>query len=82
MQTEHKPLDSNHFETCPHCGGRGLTDAQLMKIAEQAATRATAMMRSQFYQGIGAAVVNRFLWLMGAIAVAIILFFNPHSFFK
>lgn len=82
MPQDHKQSEPDSFKECPYCKGHTLSNEQLTKIAEQAANRATAIMRNNFYQGIGAAVVNRFLWLMGAAAVAIILLLNPHTLFK
>lgn len=46
-----------------------LTEAQLELVAERAATKAVAMMRSQFYQGVGSAVIGRLFWLVGLIVV-------------
>lgn len=82
MDTQHKPLDSNHFETCPHCQGQMLTETQLEKVAERAATKAVAMMRNQFYQGVGSAVVGRFFWLLGLITVSVALWMNAKGLLK
>ena len=82
MPPDHKPLASNHFEHCPHCQGQMLTEQQLEQVAEKAAIKAVELFRNQFYRGVGAAVVGRALWLIGAMTLAVALWLSSRGVLK
>lgn len=77
-----KKTTDRRNETCPNCGGHMLTEDQLSRVAEHAAERATELMRKQFYQGIGAAIVNRTLWLIGFAAAGVTLWLSSKGIIK
>lgn len=47
-----------------------LTDEEIDHIAEKAAEQAVAKMTAAFYREVGRGVVNRFLWIIGILAIA------------
>lgn len=55
------------FTQCPRYDKHELTDAQIEQIAEKAAKKAMIYAKSEFYQDVGHAVVNKFYWLVGAV---------------
>lgn len=61
----------NENNACPECARYTLTEKQLEELSERAATRAVQLIRSQVYQGVGAAVINRAAWIIGAGVIAI-----------
>lgn len=48
-----------------------ISDKQIEEIAEKAAEKAIAMMTSGVYQSIGKSVVDKFLYITGALALAV-----------
>lgn len=59
-----------------------LTDAQIDEIAEKAADKAVAKMTTIIYQEVGKGVVNKLLWVIGVIAVAVYSFLTAKGIVK
>jgi hypothetical protein len=47
-----------------------LTDAQLEAIAEAAAEKAVAKITDHVYKQVGKSLINKFIWIVGALATA------------
>lgn len=54
----------------PNSHFQELTDEQIEEIAERAATKAVAKITDQIYKDVGKTVIQKFIWTVGAIAVA------------
>ena len=54
-------------EPTPHTD---LPEDLIEKIAERAATKAVAKITDQIYKDVGKTVIQKFIWTIGAIAVA------------
>ena len=64
------------FAACPRYHDGRLSKEAIDHIATLAATRAAEVMRDNLYRGVGAAVINRALWIMGALTVAIAIWLS------
>lgn len=53
-----------------------LSDDMIEDIAERAATKAVAKITDQIYKDVGKTVVQKFIWTVGALAVAGFLWFS------
>lgn len=58
----------------PHA--QELSEAQIEEIAERAASKAVAKITDQIYKDVGKTVIQKFIWTVGAIAVAGFLWFG------
>ena len=47
-----------------------LSEEQIEEIAERAASKAVAKITDQIYKDVGKTVIQKFVWTVGAIAVA------------
>lgn len=56
------PIPDSHFHD--------LSEELVEKIAERAATKAVAKITDQIYKDVGKTVIQKFIWTIGAIAVA------------
>ena len=59
-----KPYTGPERREEPH-----LTEDQLEKIAEMAADRAVAKVTNGVYKAVGKTVIERFVWIVGALTV-------------
>lgn len=59
-----------------------LTDKQIERIAEKAADRAVAKITDHVYREVGKSVVSKFLWIVGALAVALFIWGKTHGWIK
>ena len=53
-----------------------LTEDQLDEIANRAADRAVEKITQQVYQQVGKSVLNKLLWILGALATAAYIYFH------
>lgn len=53
-----------------------LTDEQVEKIAEKAAEKAVAKLTDRVYQEVGKGVVQKLLWIVGAVCVGLYLWLH------
>lgn len=51
-----------------------LTEEQIEEIAERAAERAVAKMTDHMYREIGKTVFQKFVWILGVVAVGLSLY--------
>jgi hypothetical protein len=58
----------------PH--SQDLSEEQIEEIAERAATKAVAKITDQIYKDVGKTVVQKFIWTVGAIAVAGVVYLS------
>lgn len=65
MTTESPRYDGPERRSHPH-----IPEDQVEAIAERAAEIAIEKVTSQVYQSVGRTVVHRFIWTVGALAVA------------
>jgi tetrahydromethanopterin S-methyltransferase subunit G len=66
---------------CPVVERRGpppvtLTEDQLDEIANRAADRAVEKITTHVYQQVGKSVLNKLLWIIGALSTAAYLYFH------
>jgi len=59
-----------------------LSDAQVERIAEKAAAKAIEKMTGHLYQEVGKTVVQRGLWVVGVVAVALFAFLAGRGVIK
>lgn len=59
-----------------------LTEAQIEEIAERAANKAVAKLTDQVYREVGKSVVQKFTYIVGAIAVALFLWLQTKGLIK
>lgn len=59
-----------------------LTEAQMDKIAERAATKAVEKLTDRAYREIGKSVVSKFLWIVGVLSAAVFLWFQSKGLIK
>lgn len=59
-----------------------LTEAQIEEIAERAANKAVAKLTDQVYREVGKNVVQKFTYIVGAIAVALFLWLQTKGIIK
>jgi tetrahydromethanopterin S-methyltransferase subunit G len=59
-----------------------LTEEQLEDIAERAATRAVEKITTEVYANVGKAVVTRFIWLLGSLAIGIAIWAASKGYIK
>lgn len=60
---------------CPY-----LTPEQIETIAENAAERAVKKMTDNLYKEVGKGVVNKILWVVGIVAVALAAWLHDRGF--
>ena len=53
-----------------------LSEELIEKIAERAATKAVAKLTDQVYRDVGKTVVQKFMWTVGVVALAGVLYFG------
>jgi hypothetical protein len=58
------------MNTPPAPKAHDIPDEVIEEIAERAATKAVAKITDQIYKDVGKTVVQKFIWTVGAIAVA------------
>ncbi len=59
-----------------------LTEAQIEEIAERAANKAVAKLTDQVYREVGKNVLQKFTYVVGAIAVALFLWLQSKGLIK
>lgn len=59
-----------------------LTDEQIESIAERAAEKAVAKLTDQVYREVGRGVVSKFVWIVGALVVALFLWAKTQGYVK
>lgn len=59
-----------------------LTEAQIEEIAERAANKAVAKLTDNVYREIGKNVLQKFIYVVGAIAVALFLWLQSKGLIK
>ncbi len=59
-----------------------LTDDQIERIAERAAEKAVAKLTDHVYREVGRGVVQRFVWIVGALAVGLFIWAKSQGFIK
>lgn len=59
-----------------------LTEAQIEEIAERAANKAVAKLTDQVYREVGKNVVQKFIYVVGAISVALFLWLQTKGLIK
>lgn len=59
-----------------------LTDEQIERIAERAAEKAVAKLTDNVYREIGKSVLQKFVYVVGAIAVALFLWLQSKGLIK
>lgn len=59
-----------------------LTEAQIEEIAERAANKAVAKLTDQVYREVGKNVIQKFTYIVGAIAVALFLWLQTKGIIK
>lgn len=59
-----------------------LTDSQIDKIAEKAATRAVAQITDQFYREVGKGVISKFVLIVGVLTVAAFVWAKANGWIK
>lgn len=55
------------------------SETQLDQLAEKAADKAVEKLTGQVYHQVGKGVVQKALWLIGAMAVGVIIWFKEHA---
>lgn len=53
-----------------------LTEAQLDEIANRAADRAVEKITTHVYQQVGKSILNKLMWILGALATAAYIYFH------
>ncbi len=59
-----------------------LTDAQIEKIAEKAADKAVSKLTDRVYRDVGKNVVQKFIWLVGVVSVALFFWLQSKGLVK
>lgn len=59
-----------------------LTDDDIERIAERAAEKAVAKLTDHVYREVGRGVVQRFVWIIGALAVGMFIWAKSQGFIK
>ena len=59
-----------------------LTEAQIEEIAERAANKAVARLTDHVYREVGKNVVEKFVYVVGAISVALFLWLQGKGLIK
>lgn len=59
-----------------------LTDEQIERIAERAAEKAVAKLTDHVYREVGKSVVQKFVWIVGALAVGLFIWAKSQGFIK
>lgn len=59
-----------------------LTEAQIEEIAERAANKSVAKLTDQVYREVGKNVLQKFTYVVGAIAVALFLWLQSKGLIK
>lgn len=59
-----------------------LSDAQIEKIAEKAAEKAVSKLTDRVYRDVGKNVVQKFIWIVGAVAAAAFLWLQSKGLIK
>lgn len=59
-----------------------LSDDQLHKIADEAASKAMEMLEDYICKEIGRSVVKKFFWLVGVVSVAVGLWLKHHGYLQ
>ena len=59
-----------------------LTDDQIERIAERAAEKAVAKLTDHVYREVGRGVVQKFVWIVGALAVGLFIWAKSQGFIK
>lgn len=59
-----------------------LTEAQIEEIAERAANKAVAKLTEHVYREVGRNVVQKFTYIVGAVAVALFLWLQTKGLIK
>ena len=59
-----------------------LTDAQIERIAEKAADKAVAKLTERVYRDVGKSVIQKFVWIVGAVSIALFLWLQSKGFIK
>lgn len=59
-----------------------ISDEQIEEIAEKAAEKAIEMMTAGVYQSIGKSVVNKALWLIGALSLGAWLWAKKNGYIQ
>ena len=61
---------------------RPLSEEQMEEIAERAAEKAVAKITSSVYQQVGKGVINKLMWLVGAVTVGIYFWLTGNGAIK
>lgn len=64
--------EKNPFERCPNFHHHNLTDTQIEQISRVAAEEAAKIVRRRFYEGVGSAVISKFLYIVGIAAIGVL----------
>lgn len=59
-----------------------LTDEQIERIAERAAEKAVAKLTDHVYREVGKSVISKFVWIVGALAVAAFIYAKAQGWVK
>lgn len=59
-----------------------LSETQIEEIAERAANKAVNKITSEAYQAIGKTVVSKFIWIVGVLSTAALLFATSKGWIK
>jgi hypothetical protein len=59
-----------------------LSDEDIDRIAEKAAEKAVQIIKDDFYRDVGKTTINKFLWLVGAITIAVGVYMQQKGWMK
>jgi len=59
-----------------------LTDEQINLIAERASDRAVEKITNQVYREIGRTLLQKFVWVLGALGIGAYIYLQQHGFIE
>lgn len=75
-------MSGTQTRTCPLPECPPLSEAEIDEIAEKAAEKAIEKLTNQVYQGVGRSVVEKFIWIVGALVVGAYIWAQSKGFIK
>lgn len=68
--------------TCPLPECPSLSEDEIDEIAEKAAEKAIEKLTNKVYQGVGRSIIEKFIWIVGALSVGAYIWAQSKGFIK